>query len=161
MASKRKRGVKLESHESSGYWYDPQGQKHRDNYGIITDSLLRSAAAAKLTSRQIVLLSVCKLQLAGKHRPIQDLDLIEDIEARAAVKELAEYTFYLTWQGVQPYNLYGRGCEKAFYKDMHALIDAGFLRKLTSVATRKEDWPKTVYLVVSNWHTRRKQNNEQ
>jgi len=155
MASKRKRGITLEPYESANYWYDPQGQKHRDNYTLVTDSLLRSEAASKLTFRQIVLLSVCRLQLSGKHKPVEDLAFVEDEDTRKTLKELAAYSFYLTWQGVQPYHLYGRGCEKAFYNDMHALIDAGFIRKLCSITTRKEDWPKTVYFVVSAWHNKK------
>ena len=102
----------------------------------IFESMLRSPAYMGLTDKQRCLYVICKAQHFGKRKPSKDHG-----------KELFdERCFYLNWEGVQHYGLYKDHAH--FYRDMKALIKAGFIERVSSGAGRRQ---KSVYRYSNKW----------
>ena len=102
----------------------------------IFESMLRSPAFMGLTDKQRCLYLVCKAQHYGKRKPSKDYG-----------KEVFDdQCFYLNWESVQHYGLYKQHAH--FYRDMSALIQAGFITRVSSGAGKRE---KSVYRYSSKW----------
>lgn len=138
MASKRNKpkGMVPKTWDSTGNWSSPNGKLNPDTYCVIWESMLRSAAMARLTPRQQMLVVICRAQTTGKHRPRHDLtpQQREQIAENAGITTGELYhdrVFYLTWATVQQYHLY-RGIKnrQVFHRDMQELHRAGFIEIL-------------------------------
>ena len=107
----------------------------------IYESMILSPAWLDLTPKQKELYQVCKLQMyAQKRRP-----KLEEIDG-ADVRTTAFYMNRHLW--MTKYQIYKPGNEKAFYRDMEALIDHGFIKCVSSGAYNKE---KSIYDYSDKW----------
>lgn len=140
MESKRK-GYSAKPYESVGLNYiDRKGKTRKETNCCIYDSMLESDAFVSLKPRLKVLYLYCKAQLFGKRKPARDcpqIDIYQD-----------DSCFYFNWDLAKNYGLYKPSMESNFYRDMKALIDAGFIKLLTSGAKRKQ---KNVYAFSDRW----------
>lgn len=102
----------------------------------IFESMLRSPAYMRLTDKQRNLYVVCKAQYYGKRKPSKDY----------GTEIFDDQCFYLNWEGVQHYGLYKD--HSHFYRDMSALIAAGFIERVSSGAGKRE---KSIYRYSSKW----------
>lgn len=154
--SKRKKtkGITAETWESVGHWHSPDGKRNKDTHTILFESMLRSAAMARLTARQQMLVVICKAQCYGKRRPRHDLtrEQIEQIAEDAAVTPAemrADRVFYLSWDTARQYPLYkGISDPRPFYRDMQALHRAGFIEILRKGVNKRY---KTIYRFSDEW----------
>ena len=102
----------------------------------IFESMLRSPAYMRLTDKQRCLYVVCKAQYFGKRKPSKDY----------GIEVFDDQCFYLNWESVQHYGLYKQHAH--FYRDIKALIAAGFIERVSSGAGKRE---KSVYRYSSEW----------
>lgn len=106
-----------------------------DTSANIFESMLRSPAYMGLTDRQRCLYVICKAQLFGKPKPSEEYS-----------GKFDEQCFFLDWETMQHYGLYKQ--HSHFYRDMKALIGAGFIERVFSGARIHE---KSVYRYSSEW----------
>ena len=118
-----------------------------DTFANIYHSMLVSKAFQSLNPRQRHLYLICKDQYYGKRKPKADRKYKG--EEYAAFR--AEECFYLNWGAMTQYGLYSENSSSTFYKDMEALIKAGFIERL---ASGKATHVKTVYKLSSGWRYR-------
>lgn len=136
----KKTAYKPRAFESAGFYIDSNGKSRVDVSASFFESMLRSAAIAKLTYKQIVLLLICKAQLYGKRKPSRDYPEQFDDDAY----------FYLSLKDVLAYpKMYSNAKSNAdFRRDMKALVDSGFIE---IAASGKGSRTKTVYRMSSKW----------
>ena len=106
-----------------------------DTSANIFESMLRSPAYMALTDRQRCLYVVCKAQYYGKQNPLKEYG-----------EKFDDQCFFLDWKSMQHYGLYKQ--HSHFYRDMRALIAAGFIERVFSGARIRE---KSVYRYSSQW----------
>ena len=119
---------------------DSFGKNRTDSFCMIWDSLMQSEAYIDLTPVQKNLYILCACQRFGHRKPGKDYD--EDAFQGAD-------KFYLNWREVnERYGMYSQGNHSRFYKDMKALEDHGFIKKLSS---GKNHHTKSIYQYDSAW----------
>ena len=124
--------------------FEGGGKKFRDTHNTmipetsanIFESMLRSPAYMELTDKQRCLYVICKAQHFGKRKPSKDY----------GTEIFDDQCFYLNWESMQHYGLYKD--HSHFYRDMNALIAAGFIERVSSGAGRRQ---KSVYRYSNKW----------
>ena len=106
-------------------------------------SMMMSPAWKALTARQKVLYLYCKAQIhAEKRKPKTFMEEEQQQDA-----DRLNFTMNQSkWRGL--YELYKPNDEKSFYRDMAALIDSGFIRRVQSGRTTRT---KTIYGFSNGW----------
>lgn len=134
----RKKQYQPRTFESYPAIIDPK--KASDTSANIYNSMLLSPAWMDLTPKQKELYLVCKAQMYGqKRRP--------KIDEENGVGKTAFFMNRFIWGDT--YKLYKLGSnERAFYRDMNALIDHGFIRCVYSGQHNKS---KSVYDYSDRW----------
>ena len=142
--SKRDQKYAPRSYETDsfrGKFIDKNGTYRTDTFFRIYESMLISPAFISLSKNQKLLYMYCKAQVMGKRKPKVDFSDIGEFQGE-------EY-FYLHLQAVVDYGLYKRGGQTQFRRDMQALEDKGFIKKVSSGKYNKS---KNIYMLVSDWH---------
>lgn len=136
-----KNTVKTKKYNPRNFESDPSliGRNY-DTSANVYHSMLLSPAWKDLTSKQRDLYYVCKDQMyAQKHRPKEDEE--------NGISKTAFYMNRYIWG--EQYELYSLGSnEAAFYRDMAALIEHGFIRCVASGRSRKT---KSIYDYSDRW----------
>lgn len=109
----------------------------------IFESMLLADAFADLTSKQKILYIYCKAQWFGKKKPkddevLKDLGLFQDDDC-----------FYFPLRTATAYGLYNKSTHSNFYKDMQALIDHGFIERVSAGRFKQ----KSIYRYSDRWKT--------
>ena len=110
--------------ETLGPTFTVNGQKRRDSFCRVFDSLLLSDAFKDLSPRQKVLLISMTSQRFGHRKPERVYPDNPSVHGEAF--------FFFSWRDAQLYGLYPASCSSAFYKDMNVLIEHGFIKKTVS-----------------------------
>lgn len=147
MSRKKQTEYKRKAYESTGKKYiDHNGTMRTDTFATIYESMICSAAWRKLTPKQQVLYVICKAQIMGKRKPLQDFSEVGLFQEQEC--------FYLSIDMIcSEYQMYkrdskGKCCK--FYKDMKALEQNGFIEK---VASGQNTRSKSVYKLSSKWQS--------
>lgn len=131
------------SFESMGAKFiDDLGNDRTDTSAMIWESMLLSPAYKDLKVRQQQLYTLCKAQYYGKRKPRQDYKDIEQLQG--------DDLFYMNLAAVVRYGLYSRNMRKEFYGDMQALVQHGFLEKVSSGRGGNR---KAIYRFSHAWRT--------
>lgn len=128
---------------SAGSTEDSYGQKHKESFALVPNSLLRSLAFQKLNNRQRLLVIYCLAKTFGYMRPYRD-------ESHPAYEEYKTRldTFYLSWHDVtKEFGLYADSDKSGFYKDMKTLEEHGIIKRLYK-GTHKQ---KSIYAFDDDW----------
>ena len=113
-----------------------------DTCAQIYESMLTHPAFLDLTYRQRFLYVVCKAQLYGKRKP-------RDTEGYKEIPELCgETVFFFGSDDAARYGLSTESNHRDFYRDMRALINAGFIEKLVDGSRGRG---RAVYRLSSRW----------
>lgn len=128
--------------ESAGGYRSRNSDKLKDDVSAnLYESMLRSQAYMDLTDKQKVLYSYCKLQFFGKRKPQRDFPEVEQFKG--------EDRFYMNVSlAIEEYGLYPKGSSSNFYRDMAALIEHGFIDRVSSGQSHRQ---KTVYAYSDRW----------
>lgn len=127
-----------------GKIFDRNGtQMKADTVTRIFESMLLSDAFISLTSKQKVLYLYCKAQWYGKAKPkseevFKNLDLFQDDDY-----------FYFPLRTAASYGLYNKNTHANFYRDMQALIDHGFIKRVSPGRFKQ----KSIYQYSDGWKT--------
>lgn len=112
-----------------------------DTYAAIYESMLLSDAYLDLNNRQRVLLLHAKAQFYGKRKPGDDFKQTPEVQG--------DDVFYLNrYLLVKHYRLYSDGNRQAMYEDIKALMDHGFITRI-SRGTKS----KSIYRFSPQWRT--------
>lgn len=121
---------------------DKFGKKRTDSFCMLWDSLIQSPAYIDLTPVQKNVYLLCVQQLYGHRKPEKDY---KEPEFQG------DDIFYLNWREVhERYGMYSAGNHSRFYKDMKALEDHGFIKKISS---GKNHHKKSIYQMTGLWQT--------
>ncbi len=131
--SSRKKKYRPKSFESTG--------ASGDTSANIYNSMLTSAAFMDLKDRQQVLYFYCKNQYYGVRKPKLDYPDIEAVQS--------DECFYMNLALAVKYGLYTKSGNKEFYKDMKALVEAGFI---DVVSSGKITGKRSIYRFSDRWH---------
>ena len=113
-----------------------------DTCAQIYESMLTHPAFLGLTYRQRFLYTACKAQLYGKRKP-------RNTEGYREIPELCrDEAFFFGADDAEKYGLSTESNHRDFYRDMKALINAGFIDKL--VEGSRGRW-RAVYRLSSRW----------
>jgi hypothetical protein len=81
-----------------------------------------------------------KKQYYGVRKPGKDFPTIEDLQD--------EKMFYFNLALAEKYNLYSRKNRGAFYKDIHALEEYGFIQCIANGRSTKK---RSIYIFSDDW----------
>lgn len=113
-----------------------------DTYAQIYESMLTHPAFLGLTYRQRFLYVACRAQLYGKKKP-------RNTEGYREIPELCrDEVFFFGLDDAFRYGLATERNHQKFYRDLKALVTAGFLDKLADGARGKG---RAVYRLSSRW----------
>lgn len=127
--------------ETAGGYYTRSGQLRKDCFARVYESVLRSEAFTKLTYRQQMLYILCRVQIFGKRTPEREYPEMPEFQGKDV--------FFLNWASVSDeYGFYPGSSSKNFYMDMNALIEHGFVDRLSSGKRRRT---KSVYRFSERW----------
>ena len=119
---------------------DRFGNRRKDSFCMVFDSLLQSPAYIDLKPVQKNLYLLCASRLYGHRKPGSDH---EEEELQGSDK------FYLNWKEVHgAFGMYSDNNHSRFYKDMQALEEHGFIKKISS---GKYHHAKSVYQYDFRW----------
>ncbi|WP_029231590.1 hypothetical protein [Butyrivibrio sp. VCB2006] len=133
----------FESSSGGGKFINQLGKEQPDTSSNIYESMLQSKQFKSLTNKQKILYVYCKSQYYGKRKPKHDY------EKQGLYQE--ESYFYFNIQRALDYDLYTKSGHSDFYKDMKALEEKGFIKKIKSGKAHKE---KNIYQFSGEWWAR-------
>ncbi len=149
MSRSRKKYVPKKFESRGEKFIDENGKLRADTSANIYESLLLSNAFRDLSDRQKMLYVVAKSQYYGHRKPEKDFPEIEKFKGADV--------FYLNWNAVKRYGLYKESMHSNFYKDMAALIEHGFIERLSS---GKGNRSKSIYKFSADWQTWKSEDKE-
>ena len=132
MAKRAKRSYKPKTFESTGI--------SNDTSANIYESMLKSPAFMDLTKNQRLLYIDMKKQYYGKRKPGKDFPDIEQLQG--------DDLFYFNLGLAVEYGLYTRSNHKAFYADIKAIEQHGFI---TTVSNGKNTKSRSIYRYSGSW----------
>lgn len=142
MSRGRKKYVPKRFESKGEKFIDENGKLRADTSANIYESLLLSDSFRDLSDRQKMLYIVAKAQYYGHRKPEKDYPEIELFQGADV--------FYLNWNAVKRYGLYKDSMHSNFYKDMSALIEHGFIQRLSS---GKGNRKKSIYKFSADWQS--------
>lgn len=111
----------------------------------IYESMAQSDAWRDLKPRERQLYVYCKLQYYGKRKPSKDFPNIDAFNS--------DLCFYLNLAAVVNYGIYKRSGNKEFYKDIHTLVEHGFIEIISNGKYTKT---KSIYKYSDKWQSWKK-----
>ena len=123
------------------------GDRSGDTSANLYMSMLLSRAWRGLTDRQKVLYLYCKAQYYGE-KPDRKTHMTQaEIDGGANVNLMKRFTMNRNkWSDM--YELYSESTSRYFWRDMNALIEKGFIRKVESGKTTRT---KNIYEFADDW----------
>lgn len=129
---RRKRKYKPKDFESTG--------QSNDTSANIYDSMILSPAFMDLSKNQKLLYIYMKAQYYGKRKPGKDFPEVEQLQG--------ETLFYFNMALAENYGIYTRSNHKAFYADIKAVEDHGFIETISNGSATKS---RSIYKFSSRW----------